>query len=191
MKKIKLPFSTYLYLFFATSILGWLWEVSIFLIKDHTFCNRGFLHGPWLPIYGCGSVFILFVLHHHRKNPFFVFFTSLAIGTVVELILGWVLDNFYHTRYWDYSNSFCNLNGYICLLSAFLFGLAGYFWVCVFAQKISDIWKKVPPAIRKWTLIILSILFVIDAAFSLFHPNKGDHVNFSASYKTENVLLLP
>lgn len=174
----KIPFHIYLYLFFAASILGWIWEVVIFLIQDGSFANRGFLYGPWLPIYGLGAVGMFLLLHHHRKNPFFVFFISMTVCSLIEYGIGWFLDRFYHVRYWDYSTYFCNLNGYICLLSALLFGLAGFFWVCIFAQKLTDLWKKLPFVRRKWILIVLGILFCFDLILSVFHPNQGKNITF-------------
>ena len=182
-RKKKLSFFMYLYLFFATSMLGWLWEVLLFLFKDGSFANRGFLHGPWLPVYGSGAVAMLLLLHHHRKNPFFVFFLSMTVGSLVELLLGWFLDTFYDVRYWDYSGYFCNLNGYICLLSAFLFGLAGFFFVCIFAQKLADLWNFVPGVCQRWILLLLTICFVFDFIFSFFFPNEGSNVTFPAFYR--------
>lgn len=176
----NLPLETFVFMFFLTSFAGWCWEVALFLIQEGDFCNRGFLHGPWLPVYGCGAIFIFLVLHRHRKNPFYVFFASLTIGTVVEYLIGWILEHFYHTRYWDYRTYFCNLNGYVCLLSATLFGLAGFFWVCIVAQRSADIWKKVPSVVRRWILAILTVLFLIDITYSCFRPNNGDNVNSPA-----------
>ena len=50
-------------IFFAMSFVGWAWEVGLHLIADGTFVNRGVLHGPWLPIYGTGSVMMLLLLN--------------------------------------------------------------------------------------------------------------------------------
>ena len=46
--------SQQIYFFFLGSIGGFLWEVAIFLYRDNTFAHRGFLYGPWLPVYGIG-----------------------------------------------------------------------------------------------------------------------------------------
>ena len=43
-----------IFFFFVTSVGGFLWEVLIFFVKDGRFRNRGFLYGPWLPVYGAG-----------------------------------------------------------------------------------------------------------------------------------------
>ena len=45
--------------FFIYSLLGWVWESCYVSAKRRQWVNRGFLHGPWLPIYGTGALVIL------------------------------------------------------------------------------------------------------------------------------------
>ena len=49
---------TYILLFTIYAIIGWLMEVSLSFIQHHKFVNRGFLIGPYCPIYGFGGVTI-------------------------------------------------------------------------------------------------------------------------------------
>lgn len=81
--------SQQIYFFFLGSIGGFLWEVAIFLYRDKTFANRGFLYGPWLPAYGIGAVLFYLLLGCRRKkiHPAGVFFLSAAIGTGLELLI--------------------------------------------------------------------------------------------------------
>lgn len=44
--------------FFTFAFIGWCIEVISKYRQFHRFINRGFLSGPWLPIYGSGSVLI-------------------------------------------------------------------------------------------------------------------------------------
>ena len=46
-------------IFVLMSFAGWIWEVAIHLVEDGVFVKRGVLSGPWLPIYGSGSVLIV------------------------------------------------------------------------------------------------------------------------------------
>ena len=57
---------TIILVFFFFSLIGWGWEVSIHLVKDGIFVNRGVMHGPWLPVYGSGVAMILLVLARWR-----------------------------------------------------------------------------------------------------------------------------
>ena len=43
-------------IFMACSFLGWIYEVSVGIFETHVgYVNRGFLFGPYLPIYGFGG----------------------------------------------------------------------------------------------------------------------------------------
>ena len=121
---------------FVCSVCGYVWEVLIFLVKEGTFRNRGFLYGPWLPVYGIGAVLFSVVLSprellpdssgkYKKNHPVTVFFLSTLLGSGLELVIGWFLDFFWNLRYWDYSGYFLNFRGYICLASAFGFGVGG------------------------------------------------------------------
>ena len=68
----------YVWLFFLTAVFGWLWEGLLYLLKDEMYVNRGFLTGPWLPIYGMGAVMLEILFHRWRDRPFLFF--SLCIG---------------------------------------------------------------------------------------------------------------
>lgn len=58
----KKLFAAYILLYhfigFTAAIGGWFWEVLLFFAKDRQFVNRGFLYGPWLPVYGTGAVIL-------------------------------------------------------------------------------------------------------------------------------------
>ena len=135
--------SLMIFFFFTGSACGYVWEVLIFLVKEGTFRNRGFLYGPWLPVYGIGAVLFSVILSphellpdssgkHKKNHPVTVFFLSTLLGSGLELVIGWFLDLFWNLRYWDYSGYFLNFRGYICLVSALGFGIAGVLWVCIF-----------------------------------------------------------
>lgn len=48
--------------FFMYSFCGWLMETALCSFQEKRFVNRGFLNGPFCPIYGCGIVLILIFL---------------------------------------------------------------------------------------------------------------------------------
>lgn len=176
------PSTTYIfqlvYLFFVASIGGFLWEVLLFLAKDNTFFNRGFLYGPWLPIYGVGAV-LFYILLGSKRHPLTVFLFSLLLGSALEYVIGWFLDSIWGLRYWDYRSYPLQLNGYICLWSALGFGIAGTIWVCFLAGLLLKIWSYIPQKIRCILLTLLILLFFIDCAAALIFPNSGQGITFS------------
>ena len=73
-------------------MIGWLYEVGIFLVEDHIFVNRGVLYGPWLPIYGSGGVAILVLLKKYRDKPIVLFFATMLLCGLIEYVGGWFLE---------------------------------------------------------------------------------------------------
>lgn len=69
----------YLFLWFLFySFAGWVYESILVSVSERRLVNRGFLNGPICPIYGCGAVLAI-VLLHDLHNPFAVFLIS-SIG---------------------------------------------------------------------------------------------------------------
>lgn len=167
-----------IFFFFLASVLGYLWEVILLLFQDGSFHNRGFLYGPWLPVYGIGAITFFLLLRKWRSYPIRVFFFSALLGGTLELAVGWLLAHFWHTRYWDYSENVWNLNGYICLYSVFGFGIAGVFWVCLLSRLCGKLWHRMPKWLQTSLLTILLILFITDCAAALIFPNMGKGITY-------------
>ena len=124
-------FLYYVLLFFTGSILGWCIEVCCKLIQYHRFINRGFLVGPWCPIYGFGTVFISVLLTRYSEDPFAVFGLAILICGVLEYTTSYMMEKIFHARWWDYSTKKFNLNGRICADTLLPFGLLGLLLVYV------------------------------------------------------------
>lgn len=93
-KLILRPFDYYALLFFTTAFAGWLWEVLLYVVTDHTFVNRGVYRGPYLPIYGVGCVILILFLHKMRRQPGFVFVISCLLCSTLEYFSGvWLEKN--------------------------------------------------------------------------------------------------
>lgn len=170
--------SQLIFFFFLTSTGGFFWEVLLFLIKEGRFYNRGFLYGPWLPVYGVGALLLYLLLNRLKKKPLYVFLLAACIGTGLELVIGFILDHVWELRYWDYSGCFLNFCGYICLASAFGFGIAGMLWVCFLSGFLSRIWFLLSIHFRRAVNTILILLFLLDCAAALIFPNIGRGITF-------------
>ena len=170
--------NNYLFLFFTASFAGFLWEILLFFITDKGFCNRGFFYGPWLPVYGSGAVLIYFFLHRKGQYPVRCFCYSALIGAVVELFTGWLLNTLFGLRYWDYSEEFLNLGGYVCLYSVIGFALAGTAYVCFAAPFLLKHWQRLSVRMRNNCIGFLLLLAAIDIAASVIFPNKGRGITF-------------
>lgn len=164
-------------IFFVMSLAGWLWEVGFHWIRNGSFVNRGFLHGPWLPIYGSGSVLVLVLLNRLRKKPLLEFLAIVILCGVIEYCVSWILEQLYDgTKWWDYSECFGNLNGRICAGGLLAFGVGGMLLVYFLAPLLDNLFRRIPKKIRMTICLILLLLFCMDLLYSGKHPNMGNGI---------------
>ncbi len=166
-------FDFYVLLFFLLSFIGWLWEVGIYLVKEHTWINRGVYLGPYLPIYGAGGLLLWFLLHRFHEKKFQTFLMSAVVCSVVEYGTSAFLEWRWGMRWWDYSGYAMNINGRICLLGAVCFGLGGMLLNCYFIPVYMWLYHKIPPKRRMLLCAILLTVFVLDATSCAISPNRG------------------
>ena len=153
-------------LFFIYSIAGWIMESVSISIRNKKITNRGFLIGPYCPIYGCGVILITFLLQKYYDDIPATFFLSILICGTLEYLTSYVMEKIFKARWWDYSTRKFNINGRICLETLIPFGIAGTvitIWVNPFLLKYV---KIVPPMAMHIILGVISIFFIADIAVS-------------------------
>ncbi|MCD8352923.1 MAG: hypothetical protein LUC47_01210 [Clostridiales bacterium] len=114
------------------SVLGWMMETTYCSIMQKHFVNRGFLHGPFCPIYGVGALLMVLGLSHFMGNIPLFLVASIVTMSAWEYFVGWVLETTTHIKYWDYSNEKYNLKGRICLKHSLIWGGVTYvalYWI--------------------------------------------------------------
>ena len=112
----------WLLFFFLYCFLGWVWESCYVSARQRRWVNRGFLHGPLLPIYGFGAVIILWATLPVRQSLPLIFLLGMLAATALEYVTGAAMEALFKVRYWDYSGKPFNLNGHICLTSSLAWG---------------------------------------------------------------------
>lgn len=148
--------------FIIYCMVGWIVE-SVFVSFQHKkFVNRGFLHGPFLPIYGFGAVIILLSTIHVRQNFFLIFLFGMLGATLLEYITGYIMDTIFHVKYWDYSDTPFNLNGYICLKCSLAWGVYSIFLTGFIHKPIENIVLSIPQVWLMTVDIIFSIYLILD-----------------------------
>ena len=175
-------------LFFVLCFIGWIYEVSIHLVRDGVFVNRGTMHGPWLPIYGWGGLLIITLLYNFRTNPKKQFFATIVLCGIVEYISSFALDVIYGQKWWDYSGYFVNLNGRICLEGLLIFGLGGLAISYIIAPMLDNALRKVSKKALVPMLVGLVTIFIIDQIYSWKVPNVGQGItSYSYVEKVESI----
>lgn len=175
-------------IYLGLGIFGWLWEVAIALITYGTFINRGALHGPWIPIYGLGSLLILTVLTRLRRHPVLEFFAAIVLCGTLEYTTSVFME--FTTggqKWWDYSGYYLNLNGRICAEGLLAFGVGGIAVVYVLAPLIDNIVNRISPKILRPICIAVGTIFLMDFTYSQFYPNSGTGItDIKAQIQTED-----
>lgn len=116
-------FSTWLFFFYFYCFLGWVWETCYVSVLKAKWVNRGFMRGPFLPIYGSGAIVVLLFTLPFRTDAGLVFVVGMLSATILEYCTGAAMERMFHVRYWDYSNQRLNLNGHICVTSSLAWGV--------------------------------------------------------------------
>ena len=126
----------YIMLFFIYSLAGWLIEMIPATIREKKFVDRGFLVGPYCPIYGCGVILITLLLQKYADDVVVTFFLSVIICGTLEYLTSYIMEKIFKARWWDYSNNKFNINGRICLETLVPFGIGGVLVYCIVSFKI-------------------------------------------------------
>ena len=167
--------------FFFFSIIGWLWEVFYFIVIKGQLVNRGFLRGPWLPIYGFGcALLILFTkskkLRKLLNSPMWTFIFITIFCTALEYITSYVIEKQTGVRYWDYSKLFMNINGRVCLKNSIFFGIGGSLCIYIIGPAFSKHIEIIPKRIRYLLVTILVITISLDFAYSIINLHTGEGI---------------
>lgn len=115
----------YFILFMIYSFLGWLMETIVCSIPIRKIVNRGFMIGPYCPIYGAGALMITLMLKKYMEDPIALFIMAILICSVLEYFTSYVMEKIFKARWWDYSDKKMNINGRICLTNSLAFGVIG------------------------------------------------------------------
>ena len=161
-------------LFFFYCFCGWVWESCYVSAKRRQWVNRGFLHGPMLPIYGTGGVIILVLLKKLREKPALEFVAAMVLCGCLEYFSSWYLEMTHDgQRWWDYTGYFLNINGRICAEGLLTFGLGGLAIVYLLAPALDNLLSRIDARKLGIVAAVLLVLYCADQVYSAQHPNVG------------------
>ncbi len=157
----------YYFLFFVIyCFLGWLMESIFCACIEKKWANRGFLIGPWCPIYGFGVLIGTFYITQYRDNAVTVFLLAAIICSILEYVTSYIMEKIFKTRWWDYSNHKFNLNGRICLSNSIGFGLLTLLVIYVLNPLLFSLLDMLPNLALLIIGSCLLVLFIIDTVTS-------------------------
>jgi len=155
------------WIFIIYAFIGWCTEVSYAALDRGIFVNRGFLNGPYCPIYGCGVVIVVAALTPLKDNLLILFAGSFLLTSILEYITGFILEKVFHNKWWDYSNKPFNLHGYVCLKFSIYWGLACTFIMDVIHPIIYKGITMIPHILGVVLLCIIMSAFAVDCGVTV------------------------
>lgn len=156
----------WLFFFYFYCFVGWVWETGYVSVKQHHYVNRGFMRGPFLPIYGCGAIMMLVVSMPFQDNLALTYVAGCFGATVLELVTGELMEAIFKVRYWDYSNQKFNYKGHICLSSTLAWGVMTVIMTEFVQAHVETLVFAIPEHTLTVATVVLSVYIVVDFTLS-------------------------
>lgn len=169
---MELTFYELLWYFSIYSFLGWCMEVVFCTVTTGKLVNRGFLNGPVCPIYGFGMSIVLPALGQFRDSIPMLFFGGMILTSALELVGGWALNKFFHTRWWDYTEQPFNIGGYICLKFSIAWGLCVVAAVRVLHTAVQAFVRRIPFTLGVVLIGVIMAYFIADTLVTVLTIRK-------------------
>lgn len=162
-------FSIYNLLFYYViySFFGWCVEVAYAYKGQRKFVNRGFLHGPLCPIYGACILSIIILLSNFKGNLLELLIIATLFTSLIEYLTGFLLEKFFKTKYWDYTEDPFNLNGRICLHFSIMWGAASVAVVRIIHPIIASVLEKLPHELVPVFFVTVLTYLILDFNLTL------------------------
>lgn len=156
----------WLFFFYMYCFFGWCFESTFVSLKSRKLVNRGFMRGPFLPLYGSGAIMMLIVSMPFRDNVLLTYIAGVIGATALEYVTGVVMEALFKVRYWDYSNRLLNFQGHICLRSSIVWGFFTILMTRVIHMPIEQMVLSIPGRVMAWVTVLLTVYIVADFTLS-------------------------
>ncbi len=178
-------FEHWLFTFCFYCMIGWLQESAIESLYHKKPINRGFLKGPYIPIYGVGGIILLLVTTPFRDNAFVVFFVAMAFCTVLEYFTGWLMETMFNKQFWDYSMFKLVYKNRISLVSSLFWGVMGLFMAYVVSYVTYFVIDHLPYQFICVTAIIVPLIMTVD--FFIAAKKQIDTKRLGKTFSLSNI----
>lgn len=156
----------WLFFFYFYCCFGWVFESTYVSLKSRRFVNRGFMRGPFLPLYGTGAMMMLIVSAPFQDNLLLVYVAGCIGATALEYITGVIMEALFKVRYWDYSNQPFNFQGHICLGSSLAWGGLTILMTRFVHKPVERFVMSIPMQILVPVTVVLTLFLAVDFSLS-------------------------
>lgn len=172
----KQYFYNLVYLFVLASVFGWCVEgIWSLLAKGRLINHSAVVIGPFNMVYGvCVCTLSLLLSNFNQNSSYFkIFLTCFIGGSIIEYIISWSMELMFGFSAWDYSKYFLNINGRVCLLYSFFWGILGIFWIKIIYPYITKLLNKIPERISKKLVYFIIIFLSFDLLLTVSAINRA------------------
>ena len=152
--------------FIIYAFIGWILEIIYTYIRTKKVINRGFLIGPYCPIYGMGCILITLLLKKYYDDPIVLAIMSMIICSILEYLTSYAMEKVFKARWWDYRDRKFNINGRICLETLVPFGIGSLVIMYIVNPFIVNLLNIIPEIIIYILFISIFVMFVLDIIIS-------------------------
>ena len=156
----------WLFFFYFYCFFGWCFESAYVSLKKRRFVNRGFMRGPFLPLYGSGAIMMLVVSMPFQDHLLLTYLAGCVGATLLEYVTGVTMEALFKVRYWDYSNQKFNFQGQICLSSTLAWGGLTVLMTEVIHKPVESLTFMIPSEVLSTVTILLTGYIVSDFTLS-------------------------
>ena len=156
----------WLFFFYFYCFFGWCFESAYVSLKKRHPVNRGFMRGPFLPLYGSGAIMMLVVSMPFQDNLWLTYIAGCIGATTLEYVTGVAMEALFKVRYWDYSKQKFNFQGQICLTSTLAWGGLTILMTRGLHKPIERLVMAIPVNILELVIMTLTICVVVDFTLS-------------------------
>jgi len=153
---------------FFYSVIGWIYESILCSVSEKRWINRGFLNGPYCPVYGVGAVLNILVLDG-IDNIFILFYLSAVTACTLEYFTSWLMEKLFQARWWDYSTHRFNINGRISLAGAVVFGTFSVLLIYVIHAEVARLTEAIPNTVILAAALSIISITAIDCIVTAIH----------------------
>lgn len=152
--------------FYIYCFVGWCIESTFVSIQHKKLVNRGFMRGPFLPLYGSGAVIMLFVTIPVRQSLILTFLLGSVGATILEYCTGAAMEALFKVRYWDYSDQPFNINGHVCLGTTIAWGGLTIAMVKFIHSPVEKLVLSLPDQFESLVVLMLTVYIAVDFTLS-------------------------
>ncbi|MDE6213889.1 MAG: hypothetical protein K2M70_10500, partial [Lachnospiraceae bacterium] len=156
----------WLFFFYFYCFGGWCFESAYVSLRTRKWVNRGFMRGPFLPLYGSGATMMLVVSMPFQDNVWLTYIAGVIGATALEYVTGVVMEALFQVRYWDYTERIMNFQGRICLRSSLAWGFLTILMTRVIHRPIESLMYAMPERALHYVTVVLTIYIVADFTLS-------------------------